>query len=56
MKIAIASDHGGFELKQEIVALLTELKMDFEYDTGRLLDPYDQIQKADRHKERGMEL
>ncbi|MCL1948659.1 MAG: ribose 5-phosphate isomerase B [Turicibacter sp.] len=30
MKIAIASDHGGFELKQEIVALLTELKMDFE--------------------------
>jgi len=30
MKIAIASDHGGFELKQEIIALLKELKVDFE--------------------------
>lgn len=30
MKIAIGSDHGGFELKQEIVALLEELKIEFK--------------------------
>jgi len=29
-KIAIASDHGGFELKQKIVALLAELKIEYE--------------------------
>ncbi len=30
MKIAIASDHGGTNIKNEIVALLKELKLDFE--------------------------
>ena len=38
MKIAIASDHGGFELKQEINAQLKELGMEFEdfgpFDAG----------------------
>jgi len=29
-KIAIASDHGGFELKQKIVELLAELKIEYE--------------------------
>jgi len=30
MKIAIASDHGGFELKQEILALLNDMNVTFE--------------------------
>ena len=30
MKVAIASDHGGFELKQEILALLNELEVEFK--------------------------
>ena len=30
MKVAIASDHGGFELKQEILALLQELEVEFK--------------------------
>lgn len=30
MKIAVASDHGGFELKQEVIALLKELNVEFE--------------------------
>lgn len=29
MKIAIASDHGGYELKEEIVELLEDLKIDY---------------------------
>ena len=29
MKIALGCDHGGFELKQEIVALLNELKVEY---------------------------
>lgn len=29
MKIAIGNDHGGFELKQEILALLDELKLEY---------------------------
>lgn len=33
MKIAIGSDHGGFRLKEEIKALLTELKVD-SHDFG----------------------
>jgi len=32
-----------------------ELKTDFEYDTGRRLDPYEQTQKSVRQKEHGME-
>lgn len=30
VKIAIASDHGGNRLRQEIIQLLSELKVDFE--------------------------
>jgi len=30
MRIAIAGDHGGFELKQEIINLLKELQMEVE--------------------------
>ncbi|MDE5977490.1 MAG: ribose 5-phosphate isomerase B [Turicibacter sp.] len=30
MKVAIACDHGGFELKQEILSLLEEMKVEFE--------------------------
>jgi len=30
LKVAIASDHGGFELKQKIIELLVELKIDYE--------------------------
>ncbi|MGI6092393.1 MAG: ribose 5-phosphate isomerase B [Veillonellaceae bacterium] len=30
MKIAIGSDHGGFRLKEEIKAMLTEKKIDFQ--------------------------
>ena len=33
-----------------------DLKADFEYDTGRHLDPYDQMEKEDREKENEMEL
>ena len=33
MKLAIGSDHGGFRLKEEIKALLTELKVD-SHDFG----------------------
>ena len=30
LKVAIASDHGGFDLKQKIVELLAELKVEYE--------------------------
>lgn len=30
MKVAIACDHGGFELKQEIVSLLKEMNISYE--------------------------
>ena len=30
LKVAIASDHGGFDLKQKIVALLAKLKIEYE--------------------------
>ena len=30
LKIAIASDHGGFELKQKIIESLAELKIEYE--------------------------
>ena len=30
MKIAIASDHGGFELKEKIVALLADLGLEYQ--------------------------
>ncbi len=40
MKIAIASDHGGFELKQHIMALLSQLGHEYHdfgcYDTGSM--------------------
>ena len=29
-KVAIASDHGGFELKQKIIKLLAELKIEYQ--------------------------
>jgi len=30
IKVAIASDHGGFDLKQKIIALLVELELEYE--------------------------
>lgn len=30
LKVAIAGDHGGFDLKEKIVALLKELKIEYE--------------------------
>ena len=32
MKVAIACDHGGVNLKNEIVSLLEELNIEFELD------------------------
>jgi len=56
MKIGIGSDHAGFELKQEIISLLTEMGVDcIDYGTGgpRSVDYPDFGEMVSREVSRG---
>jgi ribose 5-phosphate isomerase B len=57
MKIAIASDHGGFELKEQIKRFLQEMNIDFEdfgTNNSESVDYPDFAEKVAREVQNGM--